>query len=198
MAVGIAGGVGRTGGGLSATPAQNRQSFLLLLGFFCPLAWASVGLHFASGTPKLDIEAGIYRRSKELNAQVVVTLVFAVLSLCYLTIAIVRYCNKELAAAEKRKSQIVDNIVNHAIMTRFDTSGDGVISFEELANGLSSLGVQVDSSALRQDFKLFDKNGNGTLGLMEFVAFLTSGTIGAEASIRYKVASDSATVAPEP
>ena len=81
-----------------------------------------------------DLESQNRAQFAGCKTQVVVTLVFAVLSLCYLTIAIVRYCNKELAAAEKRKSQIVDKIVNHAIMTRFDTSGDGVISFAKPRN----------------------------------------------------------------
>jgi len=57
-----------------------------------------------------------------------------------------------------------------ALISALDTDGDGVISSEELSNGLTSAGSSADSN---QIFSALDKNKDGTVSQDELTASLT-------------------------
>jgi Ca2+-binding EF-hand superfamily protein len=66
------------------------------------------------------------------------------------------------------------DFVKH-LMNRFDSNGDGRISFEELSNGVRSLGIILTSAERQSLMKKFDANLDGEISTEELLKIL-SGT----------------------
>jgi len=85
------------------------------------------------------------------------------------------------AMAEIHQGRELDNtqagrlaVIMDQLFDIFDTAGDGVISFEELAAGLSMLCHGQDGHKIAAVFNLYDADEDGYISLQEMASYLTS------------------------
>jgi Ca2+-binding EF-hand superfamily protein len=74
-----------------------------------------------------------------------------------------------MAAPPPPREQAPDTELADALLSALDTDGDGVVSSDELDNGLAGTGSSIDS---QQVFSALDTNEDGTVSLEELAASL--------------------------
>eukprot|EP00927_Polykrikos_kofoidii_P063968 TRINITY_DN5889_c1_g2_i1.p1 TRINITY_DN5889_c1_g2~~TRINITY_DN5889_c1_g2_i1.p1 ORF type:complete len:704 (-),score=100.96 TRINITY_DN5889_c1_g2_i1:13-2124(-) len=80
-----------------------------------------------------------------------------------------------------------------AVFQKWDTNGDGRISFQELSRVMSALNPSFNVEDLRPIFRVLDTSGDGGLNFKEFVKFIMDDTFASSfggASLRESIKSD--------